>query len=162
MYQCTSDAQQYVLEGVNNMLKRSLSVSCYLKNSDTWMHSCKKGPFIKVLRVSSVHPTSLTSLRMFLRLFDLKVGSVACLRRFANMQVKGSSMQLKVTYQQMLNLEAGLSDVPKLSPALHVCAVQYVTASKKGPHKQSSLVLGSQRAFTAASFQQLVYGAVSQ
>lgn len=61
----------------------------------------------------------------------------------------------------MFNLEAGSSDVPKLSAALHVCAVQYVTASKKGPHKQSSLVLGSHRAFTAASFQQLPYGSVS-
>ena len=121
----------------------------------------RKGDFIKVLRVSCVHRTSRTALRLFLRLFDFEIGAVACLWRFANMQVKGSSMQLQVTYQQMLKFEAGLSDVPKLSPALHVCAVQYVTASKKGPHKQSSLVLGSQRAFTAASFQQLIYGFVS-
>lgn len=86
---------------------------------------------------------------------------MACLWRFANTLVKGNSTQLEGAYQRILNFETRLSNSPKLSPALHVCAVQYVTASKNGPHKQSSLVLGSQRAFTAASFQQLVYDSVS-
>lgn len=48
------------------------------------------------------------------------------------------------------------SNAAKLSSRLHVSLVQSVKASKKGPHKQVSSVLGSHPASTAASFQQSV------
>lgn len=52
-------------------------------------------------------------------------------------------------------------DILRLSPILHNAAVQEATSSKKGPHRQSSSVLGSQSETDAASFQQLVLGIVS-
>jgi hypothetical protein len=52
-------------------------------------------------------------------------------------------------------------NILKLSPMLHNAAVQEATSSKKGPHRQSSSVLGSQSDTDAASFQQLVLGIVS-
>jgi hypothetical protein len=52
-------------------------------------------------------------------------------------------------------------NILKLSLMLHSAAVQEATSSKKGPHRQSSSVLGSQSEIDAASFQQLVLGIVS-
>jgi hypothetical protein len=56
--------------------------------------------------------------------------------------------------------------VRRLSPMLHVCETHSVTASKKGPHRQSSSAFGSQPAVTALSFQQsccrMVSGFVSR
>jgi hypothetical protein len=46
--------------------------------------------------------------------------------------------------------------IPRLSAIPQAAAVHCVTSSKKGPHKQSSSVLGSQFAVTAAWFQQSV------
>jgi hypothetical protein len=54
-----------------------------------------------------------------------------------------------------------ICDVPKLSAMLHNAAVQEATSSKKGPHKQSSSILGSQPTSAAASFQQSVCGIVN-
>lgn len=45
MYLCTSDAQEYVLAGLNNVLKRGLVLSYHLNNSDKWVQLCKKGRF---------------------------------------------------------------------------------------------------------------------
>jgi hypothetical protein len=52
-------------------------------------------------------------------------------------------------------------DLPRLSPKSHNAEVHEATSSKKGPHRQSSSVLGSQPDIDAASFQQFVYKIVS-
>lgn len=59
-------------------------------------------------------------------------------------------------YQYVVIAETKDMDVPRFSPILHAPAVHEVTAPKKGPHKQSSSVFGSQPATTAASFQQFI------
>lgn len=113
----------------------------------------------------------------FLNAFDLFSNLQSCFPRLTSpslplscaifncMQVRESLMQLfnpisAFTLDVPPDSGFCLGNLPKLSSRLHVSLVQSVKASKKGPHKQVSSVLGSHPASTAASFQQSVCGSL--